>query len=163
MILSFESLIIPGIIMIMILLFVAYVIPKLVKLVLVIIAIYLLFHVGYIWSSEEAAEYLHLDKWMNEEYQEKFTTLYEEYTTKRNEKDGVVDVVKVKEMMDTTISAAQADLSEISDEEKAKMKEYWSLIFSSLSSEEAKQLLEKTKESWSKVFTHEEMDEMIPA
>ena len=160
---SFETLIIPGIIMIMILFFVAYVIPKLIKFVLVIMAIYLLFHVGYIWSSEEAAEYLHLDKWMNEEYQEKFMTLYDEYTTIRSEEDGLVDVVKVKEMMDTTISAAQADLSEISDEEKAKMKEYWSLIFESLSSEEAKQLLDETKESWSKVFTQEEMNEMTPA
>lgn len=157
---AYESLILPAIIILMILFFVALVIPKLIKLTVALVMIYLLFHVGYIWTSQETSEYLHVDKWMNEEHQEKFSTFYDSFYEDRKENGGIVDVEKVKGMMDTTIDAARID-SSITDEEKGEIKEYWELIFKTLNSEEAQALLEKTKDSWSKVFTKEEMNEMI--
>lgn len=158
---NYESLIFPIIIMFVILLVVAFLIPKLIKLTIVVMAIYLLFNIGYIWTSQETMTALHADKWMNDESQEKFEKMYDEFYKNREENPGIVDVNKVKEMMDTTIQAAKQDASEVTDEEKASMREYWSMIFDSLTSEEAKKLAEATKESWSKVFTKDEMDQIV--
>lgn len=155
-----ESLILPVIIMIAILLIVAFLIPKLIKLAIALIAIYLLFHIGYIWTAEETAQNLHLDAWMKEEDEKKFVTFYKDFYADREEKGGVVDVGKVKSMMDTTIQAAKEDLSVVTDEEKEQMKKYWSLIFETLNSEEAKRLIEETKDTWKQVFTEKEMNEL---
>ncbi|MBG9693118.1 hypothetical protein ABD91_20445 [Lysinibacillus sphaericus] len=158
---NYESLIFPIIVMFVILLIVAFLIPKLIKLTIVVMAVYLLFNIGYIWTSQETMTVLHADKWMNDESQEKFEAMYDDFYKKREENPGIVDVNKVKEMMDTTIQAAKQDASEVTDEEKASMKKYWGLIFESLTSEEARKLAESTKESWSKVFTKEEMNQIV--
>lgn len=126
--------------------------------VIVVVSTYFMFNIGYVWSSEEVNERLHTDKWIAENNQGEVTGWLKHFENKRNGTEQIVDTEKVGQLIEESKVEAQQKWN---DADKEAMKEKWLDFFKSLTSDEAKEAANQTKDIWKDFLTEKEVNESI--
>jgi uncharacterized protein YacL len=98
-------------------LFLLTLLKSLLKAAIFIVIFIVLFRVGWVYSSEDLKEKLHLDEFISEEYKEKFFNKYDEYKEKRSE-DEVIDTDKINETINNHLKILDDKVDEYIEEKR---------------------------------------------
>lgn len=90
---------------------ISYFVRSFIKIVFVAVLIYLLFHIGFIWESNDLSRYLKLDKWFSPEVSEEIQHHYNSYTEKRNEHE-TKQMSEIKSHIEKSLNEAWNDSKE---------------------------------------------------
>lgn len=78
------------------------ILKSLIKAIITSIIIILLFRIGWVYSSDDLKEKLHLDTFISPKYQEDFYNKYDDYKDRR-EKDEIINTREINNKIDEQI------------------------------------------------------------
>lgn len=123
-----------------------WLLKSIIQAILVVGLIYFLFHVGYIWTSGDLNDKLHLDSILSPETNEKIQEKYNSFTNKRDENE-VIETEIIKKVIDDTIAKATENAKNI---DKEKLIVDLNKKLESFNKEDVKMALEKFNKELSK-------------
>mgnify|MGYP001438209130 CR=1 FL=1 len=153
------------IILVLLFIFIAilgYLLKSFIQVVLVAGLIFLLFHIGYVWSGDDLKEHLHIDKWMDDGTIQKVEEHYQSFSKKREEL-AIVDTKKIQIIVKQELQEALSDASDQKNKiDKQELYTHLSKSLQNYDSQSVKEALNGLREELKTYdLTPEEMEQNL--